>query len=152
MKPIVFEREIGAPVERVFTVLTDIPNAAERLEGITSIEMLSEGPVGVGTRWKETRLMFGKESTEEMWITEFVPNEMYAVEANSCGCLYRSEFHFAPRGECTGVRASFAAEAQTLFAKVMHLVTWPMIRTTIEKCFAQDLADAAAVCESELAV
>lgn len=57
---------VSAPVERVFEVYTEIHKAAERLPDIIALEVLSEGPFGEGTRWRETRVIMKKKATEEM--------------------------------------------------------------------------------------
>lgn len=45
---------VAAHAARVFEVFTDLPRAAERIPAITKIEMLTEGPFRVGTRWRES--------------------------------------------------------------------------------------------------
>jgi large subunit ribosomal protein L30 len=49
---------------------------------------------GKGTRWRETRNIYGKEAIEEMEITDFQPNKRYTVEANTHGTLYITVFKF----------------------------------------------------------
>lgn len=66
---ITLSRTVNASPEQVWCVFTYIPAAADTLSGVEGIEMLSEPPYGVGTRWRETRTMFGKKATEEMWVT-----------------------------------------------------------------------------------
>ena len=148
MGSVVVEGQINARVEQVFAVMSDIPNAANMISGITKIEMLTEGAVGVGTRWKETRLMFGKEATEEMGITEFIPNHSYVVESDSCGARYRTEIRFFAAAGGTKVRMDFGAKPQTLFAKVMQPLSW-MMRGAILKCLEKDLADVKTICEAQ---
>ena len=64
MADITVSTHVYAPLERVFEVYTQIDKAAERIPGITDLEVLSEGPFGEGTRWRETRVMFKKKATE----------------------------------------------------------------------------------------
>ena len=59
------ERFVTRPVEDVFAVFTDLHRAAERIRGIERLEVLTDGPVGKGTRFRETRIMFRREATEE---------------------------------------------------------------------------------------
>ncbi|MEL7485039.1 MAG: SRPBCC family protein, partial [Planctomycetota bacterium] len=73
MKAIHVSETVNASIEDVFAVASDIANAAERIGGIDSVEMLTEGPVGMGTKWRETRTMFGKQADETMWITAWEP-------------------------------------------------------------------------------
>ena len=53
-----------ASPERIFAVMTDLDAAAEWMPNIVSIERLDGDGFGVGTQWRETRKMFGKEATE----------------------------------------------------------------------------------------
>jgi len=57
------DKHIAAPPMRVFAAASDFRNAPQRIHGIKKVEMLSTGPVGVGTRFKETRVLFKKEAT-----------------------------------------------------------------------------------------
>ena len=66
---------IEAPVSTVFALATDLDGWAGRIKAITRIEKLTPGPVRVGTRFKETRKMFGKEATETMEQLERLKKE-----------------------------------------------------------------------------
>ncbi len=141
------QTRVNAPVERVFEVFTDLPAAPERVRGIKALEVLTDGPIGKGTRFRETRVMFGKEATEVMEITEFHPNQMYAVEAESCGCHYRSELHFRPDGGATDVRMTFGGTPLTTGAKVMGALMGWMMKGACRKAMDQDFEDLKRVAE-----
>ena len=53
-------QHVNAPADTVWAVMSDIPGSAATLSGIDSIQMLTDGPYGEGTRWKETRTMMGR--------------------------------------------------------------------------------------------
>jgi hypothetical protein len=139
-------QRIEAPVSTVFNLATDLDNMAGRIKAITRIEKLTPGPVGVGTRFKETRKMFGKEATETMEFTEFEPNRRYVLEAHSCGCHYRTEFRFDADGSGTLVSFDFTATPQTLMAKLMSPMFFFM-KGMMKKCVMGDLADLKSVAE-----
>jgi carbon monoxide dehydrogenase subunit G len=147
MKPVTVTRHINAPVDRVEALFTDLEHAADHITGIKRVEMLTEGPFGVGTRWKETRVMFGKEATEEMEITEYVPGDHYVAEAESCGAHYRSVVRYEPSGEGTDVTMEFGAEPISFLAKLMTPLSGLMTKTLV-KCIEQDLSDLAQIAES----
>lgn len=144
---ITVSKRIHAPVERVFEVFTDLRAAPERVQGIKALEVLTDGPIGKGTRFRETRVMFGKEATEVMEITEFRPNEMYAVEAESCGCHYRSELHFRGDGGATDVRMTFGGTPLTTGAKIMGALMGWMMKGACRKAMDQDFEDLKQVAE-----
>lgn len=107
------ERRIAAPADRVWEALTDIEGSPRVISGIERVEMLSEGSFGVGTRWRETRRIFGKEATEEMWVTASEPPKRYVVESDSRGVHYTSEFALSPEADgATTVRLVFGSETE----------------------------------------
>ncbi|RJP36032.1 MAG: hypothetical protein C4547_08250 [Phycisphaerales bacterium] len=132
---------IEAPVERVFQLASDVPNCHQRISGIVRVEMLTDGPIGVGARWRETR-RFGKhEAVETLSMIEFEPNRRYTVACNSCGCAYRTTFHFQPAGRGTNVRLEMDARPVTLFARVLSPITGLIFGPMMKKCMRKDLED-----------
>jgi len=131
---------VAAPPERVFAAATDFPNCADYIEGIQRVEMLTDGPVGKGTRFRETRKLFGKEATEEMEIVEYDPPRSYVLGAESHGSRYRTELRFEPEGEGTKVTMDFQATPLSGFAKVMTVLAKPMMKSMAKMC-AKDLKD-----------
>ncbi|MFF5445773.1 SRPBCC family protein [Streptomyces sp. NPDC012888] len=143
------EREIAAPADEVWQALTDLESMPLVLGGVDSVEVLTPGPFGVGTRWRETRRMFGKSATEEMWVTACEAPSRYVTEAENAGMRYESEFRLAGRGPGrTAVRMTFAARPLEgrklpLLARLLGGVGARAVAKAIEK----DLADVAASLE-----
>lgn len=132
---------IHAPQQQVWEAVTDLHGAADRIEGITKMEVLTDGPVGKGTRFRETRIMFKKEATEEMEITGWDPPNAYTTEASSHGCHYTSVVRCVPDGGGTRLEMSLDAQPLTFSAKLMTgLLGW-MFKGACEKAFAKDLDD-----------
>ena len=71
MKTLTCSVEVNAPAARVWDLITDIEHAHEFIPGIKAIEILGDKKSGLGLRWRETRVMFGKEATETLEITEW---------------------------------------------------------------------------------
>ena len=140
-------QSVNAPAEVVFAVATDLDRWAENIGGITKIERLTEGPVGVGTRFRETRVMFKKEATEEMEFTAFEPNRRYQLSAESCGCSYVTDFRFVPSDAGTRVEMEMNTKPLTFFAKLMSPLG-KLMAGTMKKCVMDDLSDLAKVAES----
>ena len=130
---------VAAPIAGVFEVFTEIEKAEERIPDITALEMLSEGPFGEGTRWRETRVMFKKEAVEEMWVTGFHPPHSYTVEADSHGMKYSTLFTFEADGDGTKVTWNFSGVAHTFGAKVMAPIFNVLMKGTMKKCMLKDL-------------
>jgi uncharacterized protein YndB with AHSA1/START domain len=140
MTGITVSRVVNAPVGEVFRAFTDFANAAQHVSGIERVEMLTDGPVGVGTRFKETRIMFKKEATEEMEVTEYEVPERCVLAAHSCGSDYRSEFRFAAEGSGTRVTFLFEARPVSFFAKLFAPLGKLMMGTMV-KMIEKDIDD-----------
>ncbi|HCT46067.1 MAG: hypothetical protein CMJ35_04895 [Phycisphaerae bacterium] len=156
MKPIIVSETINAPIERVFQIASNIPDAAENIEGITAIETLKEAPpapdnngvVGMGYTWRETRIMLGKKATEDMSITQWTPPNAYCVEARSHGTHYLTDITFDQTDEHTiRITMSFNATPESFMAKVMMKVFAAMTKHLV-KCLQADLADIKVKAES----
>ena len=146
MATITVSTQVSAPIEQVFEGYTELDKAAERIPDITSLEVLSEGPFGEGTRWRETRVMFKKEATEEMWVTGFDPPRSYTVEAESHGMRYSTLFSFTPEGDGTKVTWAFSGTALTLGTKIMSPIFNLLLKGTMKKCMLRDLEALRDVC------
>ena len=146
------DQYIAAPRERVFAFSSDFANATETVEAITKMEILAnphpEGTVGVGTRFRETRVLFGREATEVMEVTEFEAPHRYLLKAESHGCRYLSELRFEEEDGGTRATMTFNADPLTFFAKVMSFLTGPIMKSTLRKCVVKDLEDLKKVAEA----
>lgn len=130
---------IAAPVERVFACMTNFAHAPEHIPGIKRVEMLTDGPVGVGTKFKETRVMFGKEATETMEVSRFDAPRSYTLGAVSCGMAYESIFHFEPDGAGTRLKMQFQGKPLTLVAKLLSPITKLLMGGMMRKCLLADM-------------
>lgn len=144
---ITVSRQIDAPPQRVFEVFTDLRRCAERVGGIESARVLTDGPVGVGTRWTETRKIMGKLSSETMWITAFDPPRGYTAEAASHGTHYTSTFGFEPEAGGTRVTMVFEGRPIGLMAKLM-MPLGALLCGSLKKMIARDMDDLARACGS----
>jgi hypothetical protein len=140
----VFETVNAAPAA-TFAAFGDLPNAERMISSIKKLEILTDGPVGKGTRFRETRTMFGRDAIEVMEITEWHPHASppsYTVHGDSCGMLFDSTFRFHPEngGRSTRVEFEMRTKAVSLFAKLMAPMSFVMSRA-MKKCLLADLAD-----------
>lgn len=68
-------RTIAAPADKVFQTVAHIEEFSKALPHIVGVEFLTETHTGVGTRFRETRVMRGREGKTELEVTEYVANE-----------------------------------------------------------------------------
>ncbi len=94
---------IAAPRKRVFSMLTDLDQAHRIMPDIVKVRLLTDGPFGHGTRWKETRRMkvlgfLPLRASAEIEVTEFDANAKLTTVADD-GCNWASyTFVLRPNG------------------------------------------------------
>ena len=67
-------RELAASPHEVFRTMTNLDDAGKWMPGFVGIQRLgTPGELAVGSRWRETRRMFGKEASEEFEVVELSP-------------------------------------------------------------------------------
>jgi hypothetical protein len=142
------DRHIAAPPDVVFARASDFRRAPETISAIVKMDLLTDGPVRIGTRFRETRVLFGREATEEMTVTAFEPPKRYTLGAESHGSRYVTELSFAPDGQGTRVTMTFAATPVTFMARVMSVLMRPMTKGLVKMC-AKDLDDMKAAIERD---
>lgn len=100
--------EFSAPPQAVFAALTDGEQVKAWMPGLVSFEALTDGPFAVGSRFRETRKMFGKEATEEFEVTALEPDrrlDLYVdgAKGSSGSGEYRLSYTFEPHAGGTRV-------------------------------------------------
>jgi hypothetical protein len=117
---------------------------------VESVQLLTNGAYNEGTRWKETRKMFGRAETVEMWVAEAEPNRSTTVKAVQGGADYTTRFSLAPRDGGTDLTLTFGAEVikPTAASRIMMLLFGRMGMAATRKALTKDLAEIAAKAES----
>ena len=137
-------RVIHAPIEKVFQTLARIEHFSKAVPGITNVEFLTEQEYGVGTRFRETRLMNGKEASTELEVTELEENEHIRLVATAGGTVWDTIFFVAPEGNDVQMRMQMDARPQNLASKVFT----PMILGVVAKAVESDMDAVKQYCES----
>ena len=132
--------EIEKPIEDVWNAIIDFKNCSNYIESIIRLEIIDEPKdTLIGFKWKETRVMFGKEATETMWITDYEENEYYETRAESHGSVYISRLSLSSIENHTKLTMSFSAEAQTFFVKILSLSMGFLMKGVMKKALMKDL-------------
>jgi hypothetical protein len=111
-------KRVAAPVETVFDVTTELEHTAEHIRGIEKIELLTAGPIRMGTRWREARKIMGQQSTETLEVVGFDRLRSYSVGCESCGAYFETTFRFEPDGDGSLLTLDERTEARSLMAKL----------------------------------
>lgn len=136
-------RTINAPVEEVFDTVAHIQNFQKAIPHITNVEILSDVGSGVGTRFRETRLMGKREATAEMEVTEYEKGERVRVVSDTHGTVWDSLFTLKPDGDGTHMEFVMEATPYKLFQKLMV----PLTKGFVAKAIEMDMDAVKAYCE-----
>jgi hypothetical protein len=140
------ETDIAAPPEVVYATITDIAHWQDFLRAIERLEILTPGPVAVGTKFRETRQMFGRSATEEMTVALLDPPRRFDLTAENHGTRYRAEHAIAPTAGGSRLRLVFGGEAMTVGAK-LGMLLGAAFKGAVKKQLQSDLADVKAEAE-----
>ena len=137
-------RQIKAPIETVFGTIADISNYCKAVPGIIKVEFLSDSNYGIGTRFRETRIMQGKEASTELEVTELTENQRIRFVSNAGGTIWDTVFTVASGDNVTHMNMQMDAVPKSVFAK---LIT-PVILGMVSKAIEQDMDSVQAYCEA----
>ena len=143
MANVAVTRSIEAPVDAVFRTIAHAEQFSQAVPGILRVEFLSEVKSGVGARFRETRMMMGREASTELEVTEYVENERVRIVSEAGGALWDAVFTVVPDGEGTELKMVMDARPRTLSARM----TVPLIIGTVQKAVEQDMDAVRSFCE-----
>jgi carbon monoxide dehydrogenase subunit G len=96
---------VAATPEEVFRFLTDLERAPEWVPELLSMERMSEGDLGVGSRYAQLARMVGRPTRTEIVVTEYDP---------PCRCAHEGG------GESMRFAARFTVEKHPWGSRVRH--------------------------------
>ena len=150
MSTVAVTRLVEAPIAAVWQVFTDLPSRCDRLSTVIAVEVLTKGPFGAGTVWRETRTMAdGAEITEEFQVEECVAPDRFIVASPGIGAEYRMTHTFVPvlEGRHKGATMVTVVQEGTPTAptgRFLALVFGGLAARTVEGALRRDLDDLAA--------
>lgn len=132
------EFHIDAPPDRVFAAMTDFDGYGHWMNGFVGVEKLTQGPFGVGTEWRETRRMFGREASEVFEVTACEPPSRLNLRVDGTRGAsrkgeYRFEYQLSPEGTGTRVRVNGQIHMPGWIAGLMSRMFAGMFKKALDK-------------------
>lgn len=137
-------RNIQASSETVFDSIAHIQNFSKIVPDIVNVEFLTEQTKGVGTRFKETRMMGKREASTELEVTEYEPHSRVRMVSDAGGTIWDSVFTVTPNGE-NSVDLKLVMEARAY--KFLSKLVTPLIKGMVQKAIEKDMDAVKAHCE-----
>lgn len=152
VREVTVTRDVAAPPERVWAVLTDLDRLPAVLRGVEALHVLTDGPYALGTRWWETRRVLGVRATEELEVVGNDPFRSTVLASSSRGVDYRTEttleaLVLPEPGTRVTLRLTAHAPERGGLAGLVGTVTGPLGERVTRRMLTQDLADLAAAAE-----
>lgn len=133
--------DIAAPPEKVYAVGMDIERWPELVTAITKTEILGDGPIAIGTEFRETRMMWGREASEVMTIADLKPPYRYLFTAENHGTSYVTDHVIEERpGGGSRLTVIFTGKARTIMAHLL-MPLGLLLAGSIKKQLMGDLQD-----------
>lgn len=127
-------QRVSAPPQTVAAAIADIDEYGLWMPNLVRIERLTEENFGVGTRWRETRRMFGREATEEFEVRVWEPGERLELFVDGRkGSSRRGEFRFvytfAGDGDSTELSLDASIDNMGLLGNLLgKLMVKPLVK------------------------
>lgn len=104
----------ASPPKKVFALLADVEQAKQWMPAIQSVEMVTDGPMGLGSSWVETRKVGRRVMRSPIKVTEFVPDKVFAIAVDQKMAAMAFRFELAKAGKGTAVTFSAAVGGRGL--------------------------------------
>jgi uncharacterized protein YndB with AHSA1/START domain len=130
-------RTIAAPPEHVFRTISDIREYRKVQPTIVDVEFLTPTHSGVGTRFRETRMMGKRRVSTVLEVAEYSPPTRVRMLSEAGGVLWDTIFTVAPHANPGTTELTMVMEAtpRNLLARLMM----PMLKGMVTKAVAADL-------------
>lgn len=114
---------IDKPIKEVFDFATDLANAPLFLPGIVKTEMLTEGGMKPGARFRETRLMGKKERSAVIEVVDHQRPTIHSARSAMMGMSARYTFHFLPEGAGTRITMDAVVGGNLLWKLFLGMIS-----------------------------
>jgi uncharacterized protein YndB with AHSA1/START domain len=149
MSTVAVTQVVDAPPERVWSTITDLAARIHWLSAVVSVEVVTPGPFGAGTVWRETRTMpDGTLVTEEFCVRDCEAPHRFEVVSPGSGADYQMTYTFRPvrvgrhRGG-TSVTVEQRGTPSGPTGRVLELVFGGLAARIAEGAIRQELTDLA---------
>jgi len=136
---------IDAPPSRVWQVLRDWEGSAEWMVDMTTVEVIGERRDGPGTRVRSVTRIAGIPLTDEIVVTDWVPERLLQVRHEKFPIIGPAWFALAPAGR--GTRFEWGENLRPPLG-ALGRIGGAILRTPIERVLARSLRKLKRVCES----
>ena len=122
---------VERPREEVFAYLADLEKAPEWVPDLVSVKKVTEGPVGVGTRYEEVVRTGSRMATAELEVTDHDPPRLFAHRGQGGPSHFTGRFELAQDGAGTLVTHHWSVRMSGVF-KLMAPLASGWVRKNVD--------------------
>lgn len=131
---------IEAPPAEVFAVVEDIEAAGAWMNNLVRIEMLTDHGFRKGARWREVRMMYGKEAEEEFELRSVDPPRAFTIHVDgSKGTTGRGEYLFEHRLAPEDGGTRFGIDGEISGMGFIGTLLGPLMKHAFKKAIRKDI-------------
>jgi hypothetical protein len=123
-----FSEHFAKPPKEVFELVSNPTEGSKAMDNIKESKKITDGPIGVGTIFRETRLMNGKEASTDLLVSAHEPTAHVAISTEVEGI--KVEYHYYLSAEAGGTRVRWVCELEASGLRKMML---PMVAGIMKK-------------------
>lgn len=126
---------MNRPVDEVFAFVTDLQNGKMWQAGFVESRLMSEGPIGVGTKFQDVREFLGRRFQSTGEIIEYQPSNKFGLRLTSGPVPFTGRFTFESVED--GTRLIFVGEGEPgWFFKLLEPLVVYGFRRQLQENFA----------------
>jgi hypothetical protein len=135
-------RYLDASPAEIFAVVSDLESWPEIIRSVQRIELLTDGPLGQGTKLRETRVIFSRTCVNDLEVADLDrPHRLRLLVANPD--IHYELDHLIDRvfGSSTRVLMILRARPESSVGHIIHPFTTPFMEITVRDELERDLTD-----------
>jgi hypothetical protein len=139
-------KTVAARPSKVFETVADAAHWPAIFGTVAAVELLTPGPLRVGARLRETHLMFGQQSTEELRVVEIERPRRLRLAGHNHGLNYERDHIFDALnvGSRLMLILRIPPASQTQTGRALTSFITPFMEISLRDELERDLADLAA--------
>ena len=130
---------ISAPIEEVWTFVSDLENMDKWVTGITEPQLTSEGEVRAGSTFTSQYTYRGKTFDMAYLVTEFSSLSRLAIESTSGPFPFEGIVDLRPTAGGTKVTSTIEAGADSVVTSLIFVLFGPLVRVMMRRQLLREL-------------
>ncbi len=140
-------RRTAALIEVVWSTISAVGEYPGRVSSYVRVEYQTPERGGIGTKWRQTRSVFGREHAQVLNVVGWEPPVYLETKAKESGAEYTTIYRLTEADGSTEVSVRFEVEATSVIGAVFQRLMGGRLMASTREAMERDLADLTAAAE-----